>query len=302
MIRQVADLPVTEDPIIPEGKPMPRPVTNTLAVALATVVLLAAGCVRQDMHDDVLTVNKSLDEQLYGSTQTLEAVQSELAARDRQLSQANTTIASLESEYGAIDDEINRLLGRNDVLMRRIAELHVGPLPGGILTALQDMATTWPDRIDFDATTGTMRFASDFTFSSGHATLRDDAVETLAALSEIITSDAATGFEVRIVGHTDNVPVRYSRAQHPSNLHLSVHRAIAVRDAMIEHGVDPTRVQVAGYGEYRPIADNEDDGTAANRRVEIYFVPMPELVTDWDTTTEGAPSEVAEATSDEPMK
>jgi len=68
--------------------------------------------------------------------------------------------------------------------------------------------------------------------------------------------------KIRIEGHTD--AVGNARA----NLELSKRRAIAVRDYLIQHGVDAARLIAEGYGGDNPIADNEtDDGRAKNRRV-----------------------------------
>ena len=57
-------------------------------------------------------------------------------------------------------------------------------------------------------------------------------------------------------------------------MHLSAHRAISVRDALVGDGVSANRMQIAGYGEFRPIVPNGPNGAAANRRVEIYLTPL----------------------------
>ena len=93
-----------------------------------------------------------------------------------------------------------------------------------------------------------------------------------------MNSSAGSGYIARIVGHTDNVPIGRpeTKAKHPTNWHLSVHRAIAVKDLLTRTGVDPSRMSVAGYGEHRPIAPNSAKGNDLNRRVEIYLVrPQP---------------------------
>jgi flagellar motor protein MotB len=64
-----------------------------------------------------------------------------------------------------------------------------------------------------------------------------------------------------------------SAARHPTNRHLSAHRAIAVARALEQGGVPGDRIMIAGWGEYRPTAPNNPrGGTPANRRVEIYLV------------------------------
>lgn len=67
-----------------------------------------------------------------------------------------------------------------------------------------------------------------------------------------------------IEGHTD------SQGDNYSNQALSQARASAVRDALIDLGVDPRRVSARGFGESAPIADNATaEGRASNRRIAI---------------------------------
>jgi OOP family OmpA-OmpF porin len=69
---------------------------------------------------------------------------------------------------------------------------------------------------------------------------------------------------VRVEGHTDNV------GSAASNQALSQQRADAVRSQLITGGASPSQVTAIGYGEDRPIADNNtSSGRAQNRRVEV---------------------------------
>ncbi len=69
---------------------------------------------------------------------------------------------------------------------------------------------------------------------------------------------------IRVAGHTD------SSGPDAANQSLSEARANAVRDALIEDGIDGALISATGYGESRPIADNATAaGRASNRRVEI---------------------------------
>jgi len=71
----------------------------------------------------------------------------------------------------------------------------------------------------------------------------------------------------RIEGHTD------SKGRDETNLELSRQRAEAVKQALIERGVDQNRLTAEGIGEARPIADNASSaGRRSNRRVEIYVI------------------------------
>lgn len=75
-------------------------------------------------------------------------------------------------------------------------------------------------------------------------------------------------YEIMISGHTDNVPINTVRF--PSNWELSTMRAVNFMKILLESDIDPARVSSAGFGEYRPVADNDTvEGRAANRRVEV---------------------------------
>ena len=103
-------------------------------------------------------------------------------------------------------------------------------------------------------------------FSSGEATVKASADSVLKIIAEILNT---VPFEIRVEGHTDNIPINTVRF--PSNWELSFARGIALSRKFIEFGVSPARFQVIGYGEYRPIADNATaQGRGLNRRVEIF--------------------------------
>ena len=154
----------------------------------------------------------------------------------------------------------------------------------------------------FNAETGMIRFGSDFTFSSGKATLRAGASELISNVASILTSSEAEDFEIVIVGHTDNVQPKSSAQRYPTNWELSTARAVSVAKTLANNGVDPARFEVAGYGEYRPIVPNTKGGTSANRRVEIYLRPTNTDMA-WTNTVVTETTETATVdTMEEPMK
>ena len=110
-------------------------------------------------------------------------------------------------------------------------------------------------------------------FTSGEAILKNEANEILMQIGRILSM---VPFEVRVEGHTDDIPIHTARF--PSNWELSAGRALAVVRKFIEFDIPPERFQVIGFGEYRPIANNKTaEGRAQNRRVEIYVNLKSEL-------------------------
>lgn len=84
-------------------------------------------------------------------------------------------------------------------------------------------------------------------------------LRTLAARIKTINIE-----HIDIAGHTD------STGAEAYNQDLSVRRANAVKNFLIDQGIDPRIMSTIGYGESRPIADNRTSaGRAQNRRVEV---------------------------------
>lgn len=84
----------------------------------------------------------------------------------------------------------------------------------------------------------------------------DQLVSDLGQLSDVQS--------IQIAGHTD------STGDAGYNKDLSVRRANAVKNYLLEKGVDPSIMTTVGWGETKPIADNSTRaGRAQNRRVEI---------------------------------
>ncbi len=91
-------------------------------------------------------------------------------------------------------------------------------------------------------------------------------------LKKISTVLAASPNYVKVEGHTDNLPIH--TAKFPSNWELSVLRATNVLQILVkEGGIDSQRLSATGYGEYRPIADNNTEmGRTHNRRVDLVIL------------------------------
>ena len=105
--------------------------------------------------------------------------------------------------------------------------------------------------------------ATQINFAAGTDRIQGKAV--VESLNEIKTLlDNNPDGNLIIEGHTS------SDGQSESNLLLSKMRAAAVKDFLVKLGVNPDRLKTEGYGEERPISDNETlEGRALNRRVQF---------------------------------
>lgn len=105
-------------------------------------------------------------------------------------------------------------------------------------------------------------------FDSGKATLKDEAIPTLARLTAVLRR---LPYPIRVEGHTDNVAIQTSL--YPSNWELSAARATAVVRHLVDGGISAQRLQAAGFGETRPRGDNTTrEQRARNRRVDIQIL------------------------------
>lgn len=107
-------------------------------------------------------------------------------------------------------------------------------------------------------------------FNSGSAIPRPEA---LSALGKIAASLAGTAYDLRVEGHTDDVPIH--TAQFDSNWELSSARANHIGRLLLEmHAIPPERLSAAGYAEFHPVDTNATAaGRANNRRVDLVVIP-----------------------------
>ena len=111
-----------------------------------------------------------------------------------------------------------------------------------------------------------VRLPSGTFFGAGSARLTADARAALKRIAHVLAAETE---EIRIEGHTDNVPIHNRKFR--SNWELSGARALRVLEFLAtEGGLDGRRLVAVAYGQYRPIATNATPGgRRKNRRVDI---------------------------------
>lgn len=107
-------------------------------------------------------------------------------------------------------------------------------------------------------------------FDRGVAEISPKAFPFLNMIADIISKST---HNVRVEGHTDNLPIH--TAKFPSNWDLSTTRAVNVLRYLIDKGkCSSQRLSAAGFGEFQPVFPNDTaEHRAKNRRVELIFVP-----------------------------
>jgi outer membrane protein OmpA-like peptidoglycan-associated protein len=173
-------------------------------------------------------------------------------------------LASLESGEFGLEGTTYRLTGRVENAARRDEVLQqLASLPS---------AANWQTDVTLLAPLDICRqrvaaFAARnaILFQSGSTRIAEDSMSAVDELAAYLAAcpDAA----VNVEGHTD------SDGDNDANLALSVARAEAVVEALIERGIGFQRLYAVGYGESLPLADNETAaGKRANRRIAFSFL------------------------------
>ena len=112
-------------------------------------------------------------------------------------------------------------------------------------------------------------------FEFGKASITFEGEKILEKVGKILKN--IQGKQIRIVGHTDNIPIMEEyRYKYPSNWELSAARAAAViRYFQNNIHLEPKVLEAVGRSFYEPVASNEtSQGRAQNRRVEIIIFPQ----------------------------
>ncbi|MDX2118680.1 MAG: OmpA family protein [Planctomycetota bacterium] len=253
----------------------PRTARVLLAVLglAATLSLGLGGCVNQGEYDNLYVTNRSLTDRNKQLERERDAAVEEANRIKGQIAALEKALADLRNQNAALQNQLNDALKRLADLGGKIGDLGVVALDPDTDAELRRLAAQYPDLLTYDPEKGMIRFASDLTFDSGDDTVKPEAKRALSALSQIVRNQAASKYELVIVGHTDSQRISSrTAARHPTNVHLSAHRSISVRRELVDLGVEPGRMQVAGWGEFRPAVPNSGNGnTPQNRRVEIYL-------------------------------
>jgi chemotaxis protein MotB len=190
-------------------------------------------------------------------SQSLEAREAELAARNQEVEQLRGTyqglVADLESEVAAGQIEIQQLR------------------EGLQLSLTQDVL-----------------------FASGSPELNQAGRSVLSKVAQRLQE---IPHQIEVRGHTDSVPIRGSlAARYPSNWELAGARASGVVRFLEERKIEPHRLVSISYGQWLPIATNDTpEGRQKNRRIEITLEPMRTPPADGTPPAKPAPPEASAA-------
>jgi chemotaxis protein MotB len=251
------------------------------ALLLAGIALaLGAGCTAPAPRDDHDFQVQRLEQErdvLAGQVRDegarTAALQQRVASLQDELSTAQAQVAAQREhidKLAAAQTELRTALDQRRGREVKRPAVPASPLPPAVDQTLQALAAKYDDRVWYERGRGAISFANDRLFDVGSDSVRSEAQPGLVELARVLQVAELAEYEFIVIGHTDATPISKPEtlARHPSNWHLSVHRAIAVKDVLVKAGVAAARLGVMGYGDQRPVSAD----AARNRRVEIFIV------------------------------
>ncbi|MBU0729565.1 MAG: OmpA family protein [Proteobacteria bacterium] len=222
--------------------------------------------------ENLIADNQQLDSILKAKSDSLSQTIAEL--RQKMADQKNTyddKVENLKKQISSLEDENTQF--RNEVtaeLLRK--ENEVKAMSGTyneLIAKMENEINT--NQVTISELKGklTVNMVDAILFDSGKAEIKSEGLAVLQKVVDILKN--MTDKEIRVEGHTDNVPITGSLTKkYPTNWELSAARSINVTRFLHDQGLDPGALSSVAYGEYKPVTDNNtEEGKAQNRRIEI---------------------------------
>ena len=198
----------------------------------------------KDLNNNIILLNNELQE-----------VQKALEQTDKDIKEKNVEISNLGSKLNeALKEKVGELEGYRSEFFGKLKEI-IG------------------EEKEINIVGDRFVLQSEVFFQSGSAKIGNEGVQKVEEITEILISitnkiPKNINWLIQVEGHTDNIPI--STKQYPSNWELSTARAIAVAKIMMKNGVSSDKINVAGYGEYKPLLENNNStNREKNRRIEL---------------------------------
>ena len=285
---------------------------STLTFTILPLLLLSA-CVSSGKHEAALaemdSMRQSLGsarEEINRNQQQIQKTEQELAAakmqnalaqeeinrNQQQIQKTEQELKSARTQVVTAVDELMKLEARKKDLQQELSESQAqmttlrnieietkrrNQIYENFVNTLKTMIDGGQLTVSIEQGRIVINLPNNVLFKSGSANLNPEGEEALTQIGSVLSQFSDRRFQIE--GHTDNKPIK--SAQFPSNWELSTSRALTVVHLMTNIDVDPENISAAGFGEFRPRADNEtEEGRQLNRRIEIIMLPNLDILSN----------------------
>ncbi len=218
----------------------------------ARIVTLRKQAAERQRNSDVAkqqAQEQAAQSQLQAQQSQLQAQQAALAAQQAQAAQAQADAERARAEAAAAEAQ-----ARASAANRQVQDANA--IREKLRSQLNSVLAT------SETARGLIVNMSDVLFDTGKYTLKPETKIALAKVAGIL--QAYPGLKLQVEGYTDSI------GGDEYNQKLSENRAGAVRDFLVQQGVQMNNISATGYGKADPVADNGNaQGRAQNRRVQM---------------------------------
>ncbi len=285
---------------------------STLTITILPVILLSA-CVSSGKHEATLaemdTMRQSLgsaqeeinrnQQQIEQTVQELDAArmqnalaQEEINRNQQQIKKTEQQLESARKQIVTATNELMKLESRKQDLQEELSESQAQMATLSIIenetkrrnqiykkfvNRLKTMIDGGQLTVSIEQGRIVINLPNNVLYKSGSANLNPEGEEALTQIALVLSQFSDRRFQIE--GHTDNKPIKSARF--PSNWELSTSRALTVVHLLTDLDVVPENISAAGFGEFRPRADNEtEEGRQLNRRIEIIMLPNLDILSN----------------------
>ncbi len=210
---------------------------------------------QKTINSDLNITIEDLNKNINLLNNELQEVQKALEQTDKDIKEKNVEINNLGSKLNeALKEKVGELEGYRSEFFGKLKEI-IG------------------EEKEINIVGDRFVLQSEVFFQSGSAQIGNDGIKKIEEITRILISITNKipnniNWLIQVEGHTDNIPI--STEQYPSNWELSTARAIAVAKIMMKNGVSSAKINVAGYGEHKPLLENNNStNREKNRRIEL---------------------------------
>lgn len=217
------------------------------------VFLCLSGCISISTYEQQMKKYRERADEL-------EQVKAKLGAAETKNSELQSSLREQSEEREVLKSEISNVRNTYDELVQELKD-DIANGAVGVKETAKGLTITMGNQI---------------LFASGKAGLQPRGKKVLMQVAGVIKK--TDNRLIQVEGHTDNLPIATSlKGQFPSNWELSSARSAAVVRFLQEEGkIEPARLVLTAFSEYRPLAENgTSEGRQQNRRVEITLLPQP---------------------------
>ncbi|NOY71805.1 MAG: OmpA family protein [Gammaproteobacteria bacterium] len=220
--------------------------------------------------------NAKAQEEIERNQQQLMIIEQELESAKIQVTAVQDELTDLETKKQALQDSLAESQAKMATLSNIEAETkRRNEIYAQFVNRLQTMIDGGQLTVSIEQGRIVINLPNNVLFKSGSANLNSEGKEALAQIAAVLSQFSDRRFQIE--GHTDNNPINSTRF--PSNWELSTSRSLTVVHLLTAMDVAPENISAAGFGEFRPRADNEtEEGRTLNRRIEIIMLPNLDIL------------------------